>query len=107
MKRLVLILALAACKQGEGEPCQIDRDCESGLVCSTVTNTCVRSDDDIGPTIDAPEADAEVPDAPPVDGGVDAMPAACANGLDDDEDGNIDYPADLQCLSPTDTDEAT
>jgi hypothetical protein len=33
--------------------------------------------------------------------------AECLNGLDDDEDGRIDYPGDPGCLSPYDRDETT
>ncbi len=36
---------------------------------------------------------------------VTAPPAACADGLDNDGDGKIDYPADPGCTSTTDTDE--
>jgi hypothetical protein len=67
----VSLLFTASCKQGEGEICQVDSDCESGLKCSRVLdqnvqhctkNTDVGGDDDAG-TIDAP-----VPDATPLDG---------------------------------------
>lgn len=38
---LGLGLALVAgCKQGEGDRCEIDDDCESGLQCCTGSNTC-------------------------------------------------------------------
>lgn len=30
---LWLCSGLAACSQGRGEPCQVDRDCDDGLVC--------------------------------------------------------------------------
>jgi hypothetical protein len=74
---LTLVLAgLAGCKQGEGERCQIDSDCEEGLICSTSNSTCVPKGvtTDAGPTIDAPPAttpDAGIPDA----GAPDATPA--------------------------------
>jgi len=34
--------ALTGCKQGEGEVCQIDSDCESGLTCNATTMQCQR-----------------------------------------------------------------
>ncbi len=49
MRRALLILAVllslapaAGCKQGEGEVCQIDSDCEGGLECNVSTHRCVR-----------------------------------------------------------------
>ena len=46
MKRAVLIglficgAIIAACKSGEGERCQIDEDCTSGLTCNKAKNVC-------------------------------------------------------------------
>jgi hypothetical protein len=74
MKRVLIASTLAlvasiglfaACKQGQGERCQVDDDCESSLVCNKAKNTCQSSggfdlDADV---IDAAPADAEV-DAP-------------------------------------------
>jgi hypothetical protein len=62
------VLGLAACKQGEGERCQVNDDCDSGLVCNQATGTCARQtegdiDADVPPQIDAPPVDAV--DAPP------------------------------------------
>ncbi len=95
--RLVLVAAAlcgaAGCKQGLGDRCQIDDDCESGLVCSTGTNrVCTNSGTviivdapppsdariDGGGSLfpDAPAPDAAAaPDAPPPDAplGPDAM----------------------------------
>jgi hypothetical protein len=72
--------AMAACKQGEGERCQVEEDCEDGLICNAATNTCesmnvVGADGDFlpdggTPTVDARPADARPPDADPPD----AMP---------------------------------
>ena len=46
-------------------------------------------------------ADPPLPPEPP-------MPlAACADLLDNDADGLVDFPADLECASPADTDETT
>lgn len=70
---LGLTLALSSCKQGEGERCQIDDDCEDGLVCNPAgtERECQQAG---GPVIDA----APTPDAPPaVDAGdIDAAPDA-------------------------------
>jgi hypothetical protein len=62
-------LLLAACKQGVGARCQIDSDCESGLVCSTAEpKTCRENRTEV---IDAAVlADARVVDA--AAGGADA-----------------------------------
>jgi hypothetical protein len=41
VKRLVLIaLVVAACKQGKGDRCQVNSDCQDGLICSSATGTC-------------------------------------------------------------------
>jgi hypothetical protein len=51
---------IASCKQGEGERCQVDDDCESPLVCAQATQTCATSNTSSGidalPPIDAPDA---------------------------------------------------
>ena len=67
MKRFVLIAlltaaALAACKQGKGDRCQVNSDCANGLVCKAATGTC-DSASETG-------IDASVP--PQVDAAVDA-----------------------------------
>jgi hypothetical protein len=77
MKLLLLVTALAlttpACKQKEGEVCQIDSDCESNLVCNAATGRCQgRGGGPIDAGPDAPpgtEPDAAVE---PQDAGVDA-----------------------------------
>lgn len=71
MKRVLIVCCLglvgslatlAACKQGKGDRCQIDDDCESGLVCNKAKNTCQSDDggeDDAGiidAAVDAPDA---------------------------------------------------
>ena len=73
MKRLfgiVFVVAAAAaafvaCKQGKGDRCQINADCQDGLLCSAATGLCVGSG-----TMN--EIDASVPDAPKVDAARDA-----------------------------------
>jgi hypothetical protein len=71
MKRVMIALALtslvafglvASCKQGEGERCQVDDDCEDPLVCAQATQTC--ADNDTSSGIDA-MAPMDAPDAPP------------------------------------------
>lgn len=78
MKRLLLVSAIAlvsslftvaACKQGEGERCQVNDDCTSPLVCNTATNTC---QSESGGGIDATVIDAVVTQ----DAAVDATPDA-------------------------------
>jgi len=68
---VALMLALAvggvSCKQGSGERCQIDDDCEDGLVCNASNEVCQAPGSD---TADANTTDS----APPVDGAVDATP---------------------------------
>jgi hypothetical protein len=32
--------AMASCKQGVGERCQVQSDCEGGLTCNAATGTC-------------------------------------------------------------------
>ena len=80
---LSLLTLLAACKQGEGEHCQVDSDCKGSLVCSRNLRVCVVDpggavdaavdEHDAAPAdawpIDAPPAPPDAPPAPP-----DAMP---------------------------------
>jgi hypothetical protein len=56
------LVTLAACKQGQGERCQIDDDCDSMLVCNKAKNTCQSTD---GDELDASVIDAAPADAPP------------------------------------------
>src|SRR5262245_5579478 len=73
---LALALSIAAggagCKQGAGERCLLDSDCQSGLICGTQDHTCTVMDVvlDAGPPNlgDAPTVfDAPfIPDAPEV-----------------------------------------
>ena len=74
----LLVLAFAGCKQGKGEVCQIDDDCEDGLRCIAGTMRCDKpgaDTPDAAPDPDAGALDAAVPDgAPEFDAGFDAMP---------------------------------
>jgi len=62
VKRLVLMIAAlvsvayVGCKQGEGDRCQVNSDCASGL-CNQAKGTCASG----GSTMDI---DAPVPDGP-------------------------------------------
>jgi hypothetical protein len=64
---LLGVLALAACKQGLGDRCQVNSDCVSGLVCSAATGTCTNET--------SGGIDAQVPDAKPIDASVVKMDA--------------------------------
>ncbi len=70
---LATSLGLGACKQGEGDVCQINDDCESGLNCNAGTGRCQQPGANV---IDAgtPEPDAAPPDAGAPDAMVDAAP---------------------------------
>ena len=61
------LLALPACKQGQGERCQVDSDCEEGLLCAPATKTCEHT---------ASGGFDASPDAIPIDAGIDGMPDA-------------------------------
>ncbi len=71
MKRLLLMCAVLAavtyvgCRQGEGDRCQVNEDCESGL-CNVARGTCSSGTEDEEP-IDAivPDGIDAPPDAPP------------------------------------------
>jgi len=63
---LLLFAPLARCLKDEGETCQLDGDCSSGLVCSIAPNTArgtcktTAAAADAGGTTNA-EGDADVP----------------------------------------------
>ncbi len=65
--------AAVACKQQEGERCQTDEDCDTGLVCNQATAQCASSSSSTAIDATTPDfLDAELdPDAP-----VDAEPDA-------------------------------
>ena len=71
MKRALLLLLLfvmvvaAACKQGQGDRCVVNADCQGGLICNQAKNTCEGANSAGG-------IDATVPDGHPAD----AMPDA-------------------------------
>lgn len=58
---LLALGGIASCKQGEGERCQIQSDCEDGLTCNVGEHVCRRNpmgalDAELPP--DAPATDA-------------------------------------------------
>jgi hypothetical protein len=62
----LLSVLTAGCKQGRGERCQVNSDCESPLICSNAEpKTCVGTSDGEDSPIDAavPPSDA-APDGP-------------------------------------------
>lgn len=67
MKRLLFVstlalvsslVTIAACKQGQGDRCQTNDDCESGLVCNQAKGTCQSTS--------GGDLDADIVDAVPV-----------------------------------------
>ena len=73
VKRALLVcLIVAGCKQGEGERCQVDDDCQSPLVCNKAKNTCQSSGSGL--------LDETVPDGPPADAPVDGMGSGSGSG---------------------------
>ena len=84
---LAALLAVSACKQGEGDRCETEDDCASGLICNGSLQVCqsaLEGDANLVPPADAndPNAvpDAEVPDAEVPD----------AAGFDAAEDATVD-----------------
>jgi hypothetical protein len=78
MRRLSIIVlglsfvSLTACKSGLGERCQVNADCEDGLVCAASTDTCAETvEGDVDAAIDAPQDGPDV-DATSVDAATDA-----------------------------------
>jgi hypothetical protein len=65
VKRMFIVcLLIAGCKQGKGDRCQIEADCQAGLVCSksgkcdTSTGGGLDASVPDGPKVDAAPADA-------------------------------------------------
>lgn len=69
--------AMLSCKQGEGERCQVESDCEANLNCNAATGLCESMiggpDGNISP-------DANVDGGPPV---IDAAPDAMVDAMID------------------------
>ena len=77
MRRLLAASALVlgtgiwmiACRQGEGDRCQVNADCASGLVCNQATQSCAKTS---GGGIDAMAPPPPMPDAAEIDAPVDS-----------------------------------
>src|SRR5262245_12505968 len=83
---LVLGLGLAGCSQGEGESCQLDRDCEDGLECNQTEGSrgeCAKPQDIEEMKVDAkaPE-DTDLSSDPEMDAAIDAGAPATDAGFD-------------------------
>lgn len=73
MAAMAALLAVS-CKQGLGERCQVNSDCEGDLTCSQAEKVCAATvTGDIDATVPDGEIDAgiDAPDAPPDDDGDD------------------------------------
>jgi hypothetical protein len=69
---LVIAGGVASCKQGEGDRCQVNSDCDTNLICNQATQTCATTS---GGGIDATVIDAPIDtneDAPMIDAMIDA-----------------------------------
>jgi len=72
---------VSACKQGDGERCQVESDCESGLTCTTLGFCGSTTIDlfDAAPAFDARVSSGTDADTTPtIDAGLDATPADAA-----------------------------
>ncbi|MEO8843982.1 MAG: hypothetical protein ABI591_27940 [Kofleriaceae bacterium] len=103
---------------GEGEPCDGNASCGTGLVCRIplggsqkvcAKHVCSDGIDDDGdgkldypndPGCQSPDDDDETDTCPGV-----GCPE-CADGIDNDHDGQIDYPNDVTCTSAADNSES-
>lgn len=72
MKRVLIVCTLglvgslvmfAACKQGEGERCQVNADCEDGLDCNIAKGTCQGNDVKVNGDADIIDVAVDAPDA--------------------------------------------
>jgi hypothetical protein len=63
---LFALLMVAGCKSGVNERCQVQADCQDGLICGASTGVCEPQASGSG------AIDASVPDGPPPDAAVDA-----------------------------------
>lgn len=65
---------VVACKQGEGDRCQLDSDCDTGLVCNDAEQECVLPGGDSPIDATTPDfLDAELDPDAPVDAPDDVM----------------------------------
>jgi hypothetical protein len=75
------LVPLAGCEQGEGQRCQTDDDCRSGLVCPASTSVCQPANQGNDGSI-SPDAGVDG-GPPPDDAAFDAVPADAAELPDD------------------------
>ncbi len=68
---LLVLVGIGSCKQGEGERCQVQADCDEGLLCNVGEGVCRAASSE---AIDAELPPDAAPDAP-VDAPVDAPDA--------------------------------
>jgi hypothetical protein len=90
LSALLAVVAIA-CSQGDGETCQTNRDCESGLICVRTRNverSVCSSPDDV--ETDAGSDDAGEPDLPPDDAGPDDAGAEPSDQDAGDEPADVD-----------------
>ena len=59
---LACLFALSACKQGEGEVCQVNTDCEVGLTCNSTTGLCQRTTSSVDAGVSDETLSEEAPD---------------------------------------------
>ena len=72
---VLALFFMSGCKQLEGERCQMDSDCEEGLICCVIGNVSCQprgkcnfdAGTDSAPKVDAPIVDAPLLDAPLLD----------------------------------------
>ena len=64
------LLLLSACKQGNGQRCQVDSDCDSKMCSSAEPRVCIGGTDNTADIDATPDSPPEPP--PPADAGPDA-----------------------------------
>ena len=87
---VLALFFMSGCKQLEGERCQMDSDCEEGLICCVIGNVSCQprgkcnfdAGTDSAPKVDAPIVDAPLLDAPLLDAPPADAPPADAPLLD-------------------------
>jgi hypothetical protein len=62
---LPLVFAVAGCKQGEGQRCQVQSDCDDGLTCNVGEHLCRATSTSAVDALPPPDAAIDAPvDAP-------------------------------------------
>jgi hypothetical protein len=102
---IACFLLLTACSQAEDEACQVNSDCEDGLVCSIsgLRGTC-RPAEEIEEDSGTPDSGNEMvsPDASVRDGSVDVQDGSVdqQDGSTDSQDGSVDAEVDAATVEP-------